>query len=328
MSSQISFLPRLASPSNHLPLTLISLEEWVMVKLHGVDTVNYLQGQLTCDVVNLRKNQYSFGAHCNAKGKMFSNMCVFHFREGMAFIERRNVLINQLTALKKYAIFFKTTITADDQEVMIGVAGFQAKEALSKLFDTLPNATQTIEHHQETTLLHFSFPAERFLLITTQEVYENLLKTLKGQVQFNNSCQWLAMDIEAGYPLIDQATSEKFIPQETNIQALKGISFDKGCYLGQEIVARTKYRSINKRALYCLVGQTKHIPQAGDNLEVKVGENWRPTGTVLAACQLKNGIVWVQAVLNKHLSIDDQLRVRGDKISALTFHPLPYTLNE
>ncbi|UVK78875.1 MAG: folate-binding protein [Sodalis sp. Ffu] len=327
MSFQDPFPSRLPAPSRHLPLTLISLEEWALVMLNGVDTIKYLQGQLTCDVATLGKDQYSFAAHCDAKGKMLSSMCVFHLCEGMAFIERRNVRDSQLAELKKYAVFSKTTIATDDQVILIGVAGFQAQVALSGLFNTLPDAKRTVVHYQETTLLHFSLPAERFLLITTEAIRDNLLQKLKGQAELNDSRQWLVLDIEAGYPLIDNATSARFIPQATNIQALKGISFNKGCYAGQEMVARAKYRGVNKRALYWLAGKASYMPLAGDNLELKIGEKWRRTGTVLASCQLENNCVWVQAVLNNDLVIiNSQFRVLDDSTGALAICPLPYTL--
>ncbi|WP_439955727.1 CAF17-like 4Fe-4S cluster assembly/insertion protein YgfZ, partial [Klebsiella pneumoniae] len=71
----------------------------------------------------------------------------------------------------------------------------------------------------------------------------------------------------------------QFIPQATNIQALGGISFKKGCYTGQEMVARAKFRGANKRALWTLAGHASRVPEAGEDLEMKMGENWRRTGT-------------------------------------------------
>lgn len=328
MLQKTFFFPhRLPLSSNNLPLTLISLEDWALVTLTGIDTIKYMQGQLTCNLATLGKNKYSFAAHCNAKGKTLSNLCIFHLREGgMSFIERRSVRDNQLTELKKYAVFSKITITADDQSMLIGVAGKQARSALNKIFDILPDTKRIVIHYHNATLLHFRLPAERFLLITNKATLDNLLHKLEGQVQINDSCQWLALDIEAGYPLIDAATSGKFIPQAINMQALNGICFNKGCYSGQEIVARAQYRTANKRALYWLVGKARRIPLAGDDLEIKIGINWRRTGIVLAGCQLENGDIWVQAVLNNDLSADTQLRVRGDISSILTSHTLPYTL--
>ncbi|MCR3756133.1 MAG: folate-binding protein [Sodalis sp. Psp] len=328
MSSQVPFPSRLLFPANHLPLTLISLEGWALVTLHGDDTIQYLQGQLTCDVASLDADHFSFAAHCDANGKMFSNLCVFHYGEGMGYIERRSVRDSQLAELKKYAVFSKTIITADDQAVLLGVAGFQAQEALSRLFNRVPDAACPVTRNWETTCIYFSLPAPRFLLITTQAVSDVLQQKLKAQAQFNNSQQWLALDIEAGYLVIDSANSAQFIPQAANIQALEGISFNKGCYMGQEMVMRAKYRGANKRALYWLTGKASHIPAAGEVLELKIGDNWRRTGKVLAACQLESSSVWVQAILHNNLTADSLLRVHDDSSGALSIRQLPYVISD
>ncbi|MGL9769437.1 MAG: tRNA-modifying protein YgfZ [Sodalis sp. (in: enterobacteria)] len=329
MSSQVSFPPRLPSPSSHLPLTLISMEEWALVTLYGTDTIKYLQGQFTCDVASLNHDRFSFAAHCDAKGKMFSHLCVFYrHEEEIAFIERRSVRDTQLFELKKYAVFSKILITSDDDAVLLGVAGFQAQSVLGRIFTNVPDAAKPVAHHQDTTLLYFDLPAPRFLLIMNLAMYDTLQYKLAGQAQLNNSQQWVALDIEAGYPIIDSVNSAKFIPQAANLQALDAISFNKGCYAGQEGIARAKYRGANKRALYWLAGRASYSPAAGENLELKIDNNWRRTGTVLTACQLEDGSVWVQAVLNNNLAPDSLLRVHNDSGGTLSVLPLPYTIDD
>ena len=320
--------PRQPAASARLPLTLISLDEWALVRVQGADSLSYLQGQLTLDVSALTATRHLPAAHCDAKGKMWSNLRLFHRGEGFAYLVRRSVRDSQLAELKKYAVFSKVTFTADDDAVLLGVAGFQARAALTSLFTTLPDSDTPVVQQGETTLLCFDQPAERFLLVTTAEQAQALQQKLAGDAQLNDSTQWLALDIEAGLPVIDSATSAQFIPQATNLQALNAISFKKGCYSGQEMVARAKYRGANKRALWWLAGKATRLPAVNDSLELQMGERWRRTGTVLAAVQLDDGAVWVQAVLNNDLEPDSVLRVEGDEGSTLTIQPLPYTLDE
>ncbi|WP_145574923.1 tRNA-modifying protein YgfZ [Yersinia mollaretii] len=314
--------------SSALPLTLISLEDWALVTLTGADRVKYLQGQVTADIDALPADQHILCAHCDAKGKMWSNLRLFYRGEGLAFIERRSLLDNQLSELKKYAVFSKVVIAAQPEAVLLGVAGAQARVALAGLFAELPSAEHPVVQQGNSTLLHFSLPAERFLLVTDAEKAQQLVDKLADHAQLNNSKQWLALDIEAGFPIIDADTSAQFIPQAMNIQALNGISFSKGCYTGQEMVARAKYRGANKRALYWLAGHASRVPSVGEDLEWQLGENWRRTGSVLAAIQLSDGKVWVQAVLNNDLAADSVLRVRDDAESVLSIQPLPYSLAE
>jgi len=218
--------------------------------------------------------------------------------------------------------------TPDDDVVLLGVAGAEAGSALSGLFTDLPNAEKQVVQQDESTLLYFSLPAERYLVITSPEKAAQITEELGDKAQLNDSQQWLALDIEAGFPVIDTINSVQFIPQATNIQALDGISFTKGCYAGQEMVARAKYRGANKRALYWLAGNASQTPAAGDSLDLQLGENWRRTGTVLAAVQLTEGVLWVQAVLNNDLDAESVLRVREEEGSKLTIQPLPYSLLE
>lgn len=314
--------------SSALPLTLISLEDWALVTLTGADRVKYLQGQVTADIDALPADQHILCAHCDAKGKMWSNLRLFYRGEGLAFIERRTLLDNQLSELKKYAVFSKVVIAAQPEAVLLGIAGAQARAALAELFAELPSAEHPVVEQGNSTLLHFSLPAERFLLVTDADQAQQLIDKLADRAQLNNSKQWLALDIEAGFPIIDADTSAQFIPQATNIQALNGISFSKGCYTGQEMVARAKYRGANKRALYWLAGHASRVPAVGEDLEWQLGENWRRTGSVLAAIQLGDGKVWVQAVLNNDLAADSVLRVRDDADSVLSIQPLPYSLAE
>lgn len=326
MAYKIPFPPRQPSASSHLPLTLISLEDWALVTLNGPDTVKYLQGQVTADIEALAADQHVLCGHCDAKGKMWSNLRLFHRGEGFAYLERRSVLDSQLAEIKKYAVFSKLTIAADNEAVLLGVAGFQARAALTGIFNSLPDAEHPVVQDGETTLLHFTLPAERFLLVTTAAVAEQLVARLHEQAELNDSQQWLTLDIEAGYPVIDSANSGQLIPQATNLQALEGISFSKGCYTGQEMVARAKFRGANKRALYWLEGKAGRVPQPAEDLELQLGENWRRTGTVLSAAKLADGTLWVQVVLNNDLEADSKLRVRDDAASELAIKPLPYSL--
>ncbi|MCG7390112.1 MULTISPECIES: tRNA-modifying protein YgfZ [Pantoea] len=323
-----SLPPRQPVAASRLPLTLMSLEAWALVSVQGADSTSYLQGQLTLDVAAMGADQHRPAAHCDAKGKMWSNLRLFHRGEGYAYLVRRELRDTQLAELKKYAVFSKVTLLPDDEAVLLGVAGFQARAALASLFDTLPDSETPVVQQADTTLLWFAAPAERFLIVTTDEQAQALQQKLADDAQLNDSTQWLALDIEAGIPVIEPATSAQLIPQAANMQALDAISFKKGCYTGQEMVARAKFRGANKRALYWLAGQASRVPAANDSLELQMGERWRRTGTVLAAVQLEDGDVWVQVVMNNDLEPESVLRVEGDEGGRLLIQPLPYSLEE
>lgn len=312
--------------SQFLPLVLISLENWELIHLHGADAEKYLQGQVTADISTL-SHAHTLTAHCDPKGKMWSDLRLFHHLNGYSYIERRSVSDIQLAELKKYAVFSKVTFEKKPELKLLGVAGQGARQALEAVFNSLPDDQNQVVVDGETTILHFASPAERFLLITDDATALKIADTLKA-VQVADS-QWLALEIAAGFAVIDQENSGQHLPQAANLQALPhGISFQKGCYTGQEMVARAKFRGANKRAMYWLTGTGSTLPVIGEGVEWQLGENWRRTGTVLAAVRLGNGELSIQIIMNNDMEADSVFRILGDEQSKLTIAQLPYSLEE
>ncbi|MXP67736.1 tRNA-modifying protein YgfZ [Pantoea sp. Aalb] len=314
--------------SSCLPLTLISLDEWVLVSVYGEDSTSYLQRQLTLNMNNINKKKHYLAAHCNSQGKMWSSLRLFYHNKGYTYIVRRTVHEKQTTELKKYIVCSKVKIIIDRDSILLGLAGFDARIALSSLFNTLPDKINSVVECNDSTLLWFPYPTERFLIITTLIQAQKLKEKLDNKIQFSNSNQWVALDIEAGIPIIDNVTSSKLIPQAANLQFLNAISFKKGCYIGQETVARTQFRGMNKRALYWLAGKANKIPNASSSIKLKIGDKWITTGIVLSSVQLNNNIIWVQVVMNKDINLNSILGIEGDQNSELTIQKLPYSLKE
>ncbi|ADV33661.1 tRNA-modifying protein ygfZ [Candidatus Blochmanniella vafra str. BVAF] len=312
------FIEKPATPSLNLPLTLISLKNWILIKLTGKDSIPYLHNQFTCDIKNLNINKYTFSSHCNVQGKMITNMYVFYFNKyELAFICPTNVYKKQIEILKKYSIFSKVNIIPDYNVTLLGVAGSNAKQYLSIFFKTLPNQINTIVHHQGISVLYFHLPKERFLLIVhDNSLFYSLLKEAQFlSAQYNNHSQWISLDIESGYPYIDILTSEMFFPQAANIDLLGGISFNKGCYLGQELIARIQHYKLNKQSLHKLTGTidtNKHnqIPISGNYLMQIQNKTYKKVGTVLQSCQIKGNKLWIQAILLKSIPNNSQLYIQ------------------
>ncbi|EOY8497630.1 tRNA-modifying protein YgfZ [Providencia stuartii] len=327
MTTEVAHSKQFPLDSQSLPLILISLENWGLIHLHGLDAEKYLQGQVTADVSAMTPAQHTLTAHCDPKGKMWSDLRLFHHLDGFSYIERASVLDSQLAELKKYAVFSKVTFEHKQELKLLGVAGKGAREALATIFTTLPDAENQVTVDGVSTILHYALPNERFLIVTDQATAQKITDSLNAEVV--NDEQWLSLEIEAGYAVIEQASSTQHLPQATNLQALPyGISFKKGCYTGQEMVARAKFRGANKRAMYWLKGTATSVPAVGEGVEWQLGDKWRRTGTVLAAVKLANGEVNIQIIMNNDMEADSVFRVTGDEQSHLTIQPLPYSLEE
>ncbi|WP_232037519.1 tRNA-modifying protein YgfZ [Candidatus Erwinia haradaeae] len=321
-----NYHPSKSLESTYLPLVLISLDEWNMVYINGPNHINFLQSQLTINVKTLLPHQHLIAAHCNPKGKIWSTIRLFHHGNGLAYITRRNIIETQSHILKRYAVFSKTNVIINKNYVLLGIAGYQARSILETIFKPLPDSISPVIQSDNNVLLWFGEPSERFLLITTKEQALVIRKILMVKEELYDSHQWLALEIAAGLPVIDNNTSGQFLPQEANLQELKAISFNKGCYIGQEIIAQTQFRNSTKQSLYWLTGITESIPEAGDALAMKIGNDWRRTGTILAACQVGNSTTWIQAILRKNIKENTSLRLLSDHKGKLIIQRLPYKL--
>ncbi|WP_419693082.1 folate-binding protein [Mannheimia haemolytica] len=286
--------------SQSYPNLCVPLSQYCLIEIAGVDAEKYLQGQLTCDVVKISVGEHTLTSHCDPKGKMSALLRLYRAEnEKFMAIIHRSLLPEALTQLKKYAVFSKVTFTELDTP-LYGMAG---EAAFAKLSENM-------------TALRLTTGQPRAIVWG-----EELETTADEQL-------WTLMDIQDGIPVLLQQNQFELIPQATNLQALESaISFTKGCYIGQEMVARAKYRGANKRALFTLAGNFESeisLPEVASAIEMQLGENWRATGTVLTSATDENTL-WVQVVLNKDVEPNTKFRANG---VALEMVELPYSLAE
>ncbi len=317
-----TFSPLSLSQSDSLPKLIIThLASWGAIAAVGDDKVSYLQGQLTCDLVSLDKQQATFGAHCDAKGKVWSAFRAFYHRDGLAMFQPKSAIEKELAELKKYAIFSKITLEAS-HDIAIGVIGEQAEALVAQFADP----AQTVSHFEHGTVVNID--SQRWLLLVSEEFATQLVTD--SHATFAHESIWTRFDIEHALPIVHSEQQNEHIPQALNLQALGGISFTKGCYTGQETVARAKYRGINKRALFYLAGNTQH---SIDNffeqeIERSVGENWRSAGKIMAGYQFNDGHAIALAVLPNNLEPDTQFRLKAQPETRWSIQPLPYSLDD
>lgn len=289
--------------------TLFSLTDLAVTRFTGPDRAKYLQGQVTCDVNALLPGQSSLGGHCDPKGKLWSDFRLLCLEESLLMLTKPSVLARQLPELKKFAVFAKVEIGEFQGEV-VGLAGQGTDAWISAQYGL-----------RETGLVDGGMAvrveADRWLLASESP--------LALKLPVGDEALWWGLEIKAGLPHLEAVHQGEYIPQMLNLQALEGISFTKGCYMGQETVARAKYRGANNRALFVLTGSVGGPVASGDALEIQLGDNWRRSGLVLNAWQ-QQGQVWLTAVLPKDTEADARFRLKQEEGSSLTLQPLPYPL--
>lgn len=291
--------------------TQFPLTDLALVRLTGEERAKYLQGQVTCDVNALLPGQSTLGGHCDAKGKLWGDFRLYCLQESLLLQTRASLLARQLPELKKFAVFARVDIQLCDW-TSLAIAGTGTDAWIATEFGL-----------SDTGLTPAGMAArvapDRWLLVSEQDPALALPSAPQDL--------WWALDIAAGIPHLEAIHQGEYIPQMINLQALGGISFTKGCYMGQETVARAKYRGASNRALFVLAGEASTAVASGDTLERQLGENWRRSGLVLNAWQ-QDGRVWLTAVLPKDTEADALFRLKQEEGSRLHLQPLPYALDD
>ena len=279
------------------------LTHYSLIQIKGTEAEKYLQGQLTCDVTKLAAGESTLTAHCDPKGKMSALFRLIRQDEQTFYMLLKSELLpSALDQLKKYAVFSKVTFTSLDWQIL-GAAGTKGIEKCGQ------------------------FSAQIRIDVNGQQPRVILLHPTRLALEATVEAEaWDLLDIQDGVPGLAAATQLEFIPQALNLQSIEqAISFQKGCYIGQETVARAKYRGANKRALFIFAAQTESLPDIGSALEMALGDNWRATGTITSAVNF-HGILWLQAVLNTPLEDGQAFRLPNDQ-TLLDMQPLPYELS-
>ncbi|MFW7525114.1 tRNA-modifying protein YgfZ [Vibrio ostreicida] len=320
MNCQHDFPSFPLSSSDTLPsLSLTLLTSWSTIWMEGEDKLPYIQGQVTCDVGHLDEKESTFGAHCDAKGKVWSVFRLFHHRQGYSMFQPKSAVDAELAELKKYAIFSKVNIVESD-DVLLGLIGNDAQMVIDGLSDHKGDV-RPIQGGNAVKI-----DQQRWLLVLEPESADQLCQTIEATKV--SEALWTRLDIEAGFPFVTKAHQIEHIPQALNLQALGGISFSKGCYTGQETVARAKYRGMNKRSLHIIQGKVK-APLSGEiEIERAVGDNWRSASQLMSYHHFSDGQCIGSIVLPNNLDAQTQFRLKNEPESIWTMVPLPYSLAE
>jgi len=223
--------------SSHLPTDkqaiLAPLTHLSILSVSGKDAENFLQGQTTCDIKALVDSESRLGAYCNAKGRTISTFIIIKQQDSFLLILTSELLDTVRKKLQMYVL--RADVQLTDQSDQLCIVGLHnaALESQSNLYK-YPQL--------ENSFLFISDPDQASAFCS--ELIQQQAMTLVDE----NA--WLGLDIQAGIPWLFKETSESFVPQMLNLDKLGAISFEKGCYTGQEIVARTHYLGKNKRAMY------------------------------------------------------------------------------
>jgi len=253
----------------------LALNSMAITEVSGEDSCRFLQGQLSCNVQKLNKDHSLRGALCNLKGRVIANLRVVQGADDVLLLSRTDLQEKILATLNKYRVFFKTSLKVPETTYCIyGLGGGNLAAVLGKLGVALPELADSCIEYQGLTFIRMPgsalYDVPRYLLIFKSDsvpavaFWQNLQPLLVQESEM----KWTIADIRTGQAHPDLSQSELFTPQLLNYDINGVIDFKKGCYTGQEIVARMFYKADAKRRLYYLDNNRASDVSAGDGISV------------------------------------------------------------
>ncbi|WP_372864920.1 folate-binding protein YgfZ [Spongiibacter sp.] len=307
-------------------LAVSPLLHYDFLRLDGADSRKFLQGQTSCDWQQINAEQASRGACCNIKGRVLSSFIGLLPSDDCALLRMRSDICESSRALlNKYIVFSKANISSQArQHHVIGVKGSAAKARLQQLFGGVPaGPLAAYSPSPDTVILQLDSDGQRFECWLSDAQAAAQWPALSNAATIINGNNWEKDCIRAGTADVCAAIQDQFLPQQLNYQLTGAINFKKGCYTGQEVVARMQYRGKLKRRLYAaeLDGPVNATPGS----ELFVDDETQSIGNIVAI-QAEGTHSVLLAVLSV-TALSGSIHT-ADSAQALRLIDLPYALPE
>ncbi len=307
---------------------LFDLSHLRFIKVSGDDAETFLQGQFTCDMRKVSTEHHQMGGYCTPKGRMLANFRIFIHQGTYVLQLPHDTHAALLKRLPMYVLRSQVTLEdVSDRLVAIGLAGVCANDLMTAAFDNIPQTPGDSVQNNSITLLNIPGPMPRFEIVGQTDDMVAIWQGLSGKADATNTELWSLLDIRSGIPTIYAGTAEAFVPQMANMQLIDGVSFDKGCYVGQEIVARMKYLGELKRRMHYAKTDSTVRPQPGDELHSSAGlESGQGAGRVVMSAPSPDGGYELLAVIENSCIESGSIHLKDAFGPEIVILSLPYEL--
>ena len=297
---------------------LVPLTHFGLIQANGDDAKSFLHGQLTSDINHLAEARAQHSGWCSAKGRLQASFLVWRDADSYRLLLAADLQEATQKRLQMFVLRAKVKLTSlTDDSAALGLAGPHAAAALADASLPCPAEAMATAIQDEITVIRLE--TERFIVIAPQAALVGLWQKLSVKARPAGVPVWRWLDVKAAYPLVTLATKEEFVPQMADFDKIGGVSFQKGCYPGQEIVARTQYLGKVKRHLFRLNSQ--HPLKAGGQLYSPDNPD-QACGMVMSAAPAPGGGFAGLGVIQSNFSDIVHLDSReGPQIEALAVNP-------
>lgn len=325
-SASLPVFPRPSAADFDAPAACMPLPQFGVIDVAGDDAATFLHSQLTNDIEHLDAASARLSGYCSPKGRLLGSFLAWRAGHGVRLLVSKDVQPAVQKRLSMFVLRAKAKLTdASDTLAVVGFAG-DVRDALSGIFDALPDGVHVKVDGPAGTLIRVPDAAgrKRYLWIGPRAEVDARVAALGGTLPVVSPAVWDWLDIRAGEPRITQPAVEQFVPQMVNFDVIGAVNFRKGCYPGQEIVARSQYRGTIKRrtALAHVAGETDTV-HAGVEL-FHSDDPGQPCGMIVNAAAAPAG--GVDALVEIKLAALDNGTVHLGSADGpvLAFDALPY----
>ncbi len=301
----------------HRQTVLVPLTHLSQIDVSGEDAKAFLHSQFTSDINHLASGQLQLSAWCSAKGRMLASFLVSHNDASYRLILAADLEQTTLKRLQMFVLRAKVKLASlRDAQVLLGLSGPQAAEVLADASLPVPEAMHCAVAGD---LAVQALADGRYLVSVSADKAAALWQKLTVKARPAGLPVWRWLDVQAAFPLVSAATKEEFVPQMADFEKLGGVSFHKGCYPGQEVVARTQYLGKVKRHLYRVRSEAPLVPGA-DLLSPENPD--QAAGKILSASPSPAGGFEGLAVVQSNFASSLHLASReGPKVESVAVNP-------
>lgn len=298
-----------------------------LVSVHGKDAAEFLHGQFTNDMLGMDETQSRLTGYCDPKGRLLAIMRVFRRGDGFYLCLPETLIESLISRLRMFVLRADVIIdNASDSLVHLGVSGKNIEDTLQNLLPALPREVGSLVQDKDRVVIRVPGIHPSFELFTGVDKARQLWDALNVRGAPIGAEGWRLMDILSGIPFVYPQTREAFVPQMVNLQLVDGVNFRKGCYPGQEIVARMQYLGKLKRRMYRVRVDTGTAPKPGGAIYAGTGE--QSVGQIVSAARHPDGGYAALAVLQiaEAEQPDAALALGASDGAAVTLADLPYPI--
>ncbi|MCP4433349.1 MAG: folate-binding protein YgfZ [Gammaproteobacteria bacterium] len=300
-----------------------------LILVNGEDAANFLQNQFSNDINLIDQNSFQLSSYSTPKGRMLGIFRVVKIENGYLLIMPGSILPKILQRLQMYVVQAKVTLA----DASAYFARFAIQSEKISVIDNivLPREANKVFQSDSLISLHLGVVNQqsRYLILDLSvDEAKSIWQTFAKLLSISHFYSWRLSEIKAGIPVIYPENSEEFVAQMANLNFLNGINFKKGCYPGQEIVARMQYLGKLKRRMFLAELNTSDCPAAGDNLVALASDNIDGSGKVVDAVTGQDNRCYCLFIAQIKKAEDKLLRFSNSPGTEIKLLELPYALSE